>query len=270
VNNEGGSNTVTKSITISSGTQSPSPTTLYFPQFADGLQGSVVWGTVIFVTNPAGLGTPAATGTITLTQDDGTPMNVPLVDYYGAAAGNTFQLAGGQTKFFQSAILAGGNPANVGPLKVGFATVTSNLPVTASLVFVELSQNGISAAAGVPAATPLSRQAVVFVKNNDTNTGVALANPQTAAATITFQLVDGSGAQIAPPVTRTLAQKNHTAFFVSDLFPSAPAEIWGQLRITSDQSIVSTPLLFIPGGQFTTVPIFPLPWWKSERLRAVG
>jgi hypothetical protein len=235
---------------------------LYFPQFADGTQdGVVAWGTSITVTNPAPLGTPAASGTITFTQDDGAPVNVMLVDYYGAPAGNTFQLAGGQTKIFQSAFLGGGatNNTNPGPLEIGFATVTSTLPVTAGVGFVEASRNGIIGAAAVQAATPLTRQAIFFTKNDNTNTAVAVANPGTKSATITFQILDGSGTPIVPQVTRTLAAKNHTAFFVPDLFPSAPFEIWGTMRITSDQPIVSTALLFIPGGGFITTPVFPLP-----------
>jgi hypothetical protein len=44
---------------------------LYLPQFADGTQdGVVAWATVVLVTNPAPLGTPAASGTITFTQNE--------------------------------------------------------------------------------------------------------------------------------------------------------------------------------------------------------
>src|SRR5262245_968724 len=80
-------------------------TTLYFPQFVDGAQnpqGDVAWFTAIAITNAAAPGTPAASGTVTLTKDNGTPMNITLFDENDAPAGNTFQLAGGQTKFFVS------------------------------------------------------------------------------------------------------------------------------------------------------------------------
>jgi hypothetical protein len=235
---------------------------LYFPQFADGTQdGTVAWGTSITITNPASLGTPAASGTIAFTLDDGTPANITLVDYFGVPTGNTFQLAGGQTKIFQSAFLGGGsaNKNPIGPLRIGFVTVTSTLPVYAGLGFVEANLNGIIGAAGVPPATPLTRQVIGFIKNDNTNTALAVANPGTSAATITFQILDGSGTSIVPQVTRKLAGKNHTAFFVPDLFPTAPFEIWGTMRITSDQPIVSTALVFIPGGGFITTPVFPLP-----------
>jgi len=235
---------------------------LYLPQFADGTQdGAVAWATSISVTNPAPLGTPAASGTITFTQDDGTPVDVTLVDYFGVPTGNTFQLAGGQTKQFQSAIFGGGstNKNKPGPLKIGFVTVTSTLPVTVGGGFAEVSANGIISAAAVQAAMPLKRQGIFFTKNDNTNTALAVANPGTTAATLTFQLLDGSGTPIVPQVTRTLAANNHTAFFVPDLFPSAPFEMWGTMRITSDQPVVSTALFFIPGGGFVTTPVFPLP-----------
>ena len=44
--------------------------TLYFPQIADGfLVTGTVWVTAIGITNTAAPGSPAASGTITLTQD---------------------------------------------------------------------------------------------------------------------------------------------------------------------------------------------------------
>jgi hypothetical protein len=231
---------------------------LYFPQFVEGSQGGgVFWATGIAIVNPAGSGTPAASGTITLTQDNGTPMTITFQDENGAPVGSTFQLVGGQTKLFFSPSLNSDKDRAL-PLKSGFATVTSNLPVAGGLVFFEVGPNGIIGEAGVPAATPLTRQATVVTKDYH-NTGVAVANPGTGTATITFQLLDKSGASIVPQVTRTLAANNHTAFFVTDLFPSAPSPIYGTMRVTSDKPIVSTALLFAQSGQFATVPVFPLP-----------
>jgi hypothetical protein len=232
---------------------------LYLPQFVDGIQpsGNVFWASAIAITNPAPVGTPAATGTITLTQDNGTPLNVAFFDENHAPAGNTFQLAGGQTKFFDWPVLNGG-PVLGQPFSSGFATVSSNLPVVAGLVFYEGGATGaLIGEAGVLAATPLTRQAIVAVKDNNTNTGVAIANPRTAGATLTFQLLDKSATEIAPQVTRPLPANNHTAFFVSDLFPNVTSKIYGTMRITSDVPIVSTGLLFSLTS-FATLPVVPL------------
>ena len=234
--------------------------TLYFPQFVDGVQlaAGVGWISAIVVTNPAATGTPAASGTITLTSDNGSPLNLALCDDNGQPAGTTFQLAGGQSKLFQGP-QACSNGAF--PFSSGFATLTSNLPVSATSVFVEVNAlNGqIIAIAGVPASTPLARQVIFSVKDTDgENTGIAVANPGVGTATITFQLLDKNGTQIGALATRTVLANNHTAFFVSELFPNAPNGLFGSLRINSDKAIVTTALIF-EGATFGTLPVFPLP-----------
>jgi hypothetical protein len=227
---------------------------VYFPQFVDGVLGGGFWASVIAVTNAAAVGTPAASGTVTVTKPDGTPLNVTFFDENGAATTNTFQLAGGQTKVFQSQTFSGNPP----PFNNGFATVTSNLPVTAGLVFFQGNSSGIISQAGVPGTTPLTKQATVAVKDNAENTGVAVAYPGTGTATVTFQLLDKSGTLIVPQVTRTLGANNQNAFFISDLFPNAPATITGTMRITSSQPIVAVALLILqPQGLLATIPIFP-------------
>jgi hypothetical protein len=234
-------------------------TVLYFPQFVDGVQlaAGVGWISVIAVTNTAALGTPAASGTVTLTNDNGTPLNLALTDENGQPAGNTFQLAGGQSKLFYSPQGAANGPL---PFNIGFATLTSNLPVSATSAFIEFNLQGVPiAVAGVPASTPLTRQAIIATKDTGgSNTALAAANPGVGTATITFQLLDKSGTQIGSLATRTLLANSHTAFFLSELFPSAPTVVLGTLRITSDKAIVTTSLIF-EGATFGTLPIFPLP-----------
>ena len=234
----------------------PAQSVLYFPQFVDGVQGTVFWGSAIAITNPAAVGTPVASATIILTQDNGSPLNVPLFDENHVSVGNTFQLAGGQTKFFNSPVLNGGvGPGQ--PFSSGFVTVTSNLPITGGLVFYEGGENGaVIGEAGVLSAPPLMRQATLVVKDNNSNTGVAVASPG-GTANLTFQLLDRSGAELAPQVTRALPANNHTAFFVSDLFPSVTSKIYGTMRIISDVPIVSTALLFSLGS-FATLPSSPV------------
>jgi hypothetical protein len=232
--------------------------TLYFPQFVDGVQlaAGVGWISAIVVTNPAATGTPAASGTITLTSDNGSPLNLALCDDNDQPTGATFQLAGGQSKLFESPQGCSNGPL---PFNGGFATLTSNLPVSATSVFIEVNLNGqFIAVAGAPASTPLARQVIFAVKDNGENTGIAVANPGVGTATITFQLLDKNGTQIGALATRTVLANNHTAFFVSELFPNAPNGLFGSLRITSDKAIVTT-ALFFEGATFGTLPVFPLP-----------
>jgi len=247
---------------------------LYFPQVADGNQsGGFVWGTIFVITNPAALGTAAASGTLTLTKDDGTPWPKTLVDVNGTSVGFastfSFQLAGGQTKILLT--LGAASPDNYSiPLAAGFATVTSNLPLAGGLVFDERGPIGTPcngcqqsigriAEAGVSPATPLMAQTTVALASNNgegTNSAIAIANPGTGTAKITFQILDPNGASPAPAVTRTLAGGNHTAFFINQLFPNL--EFIGTVRITSDVPLVSTALIFEHNGQFATIPVFPL------------
>jgi hypothetical protein len=234
--------------------------TSYFPQIADGQAGGTAWTTVIAVTNPAATGTSAATGTITFTQDNGTPFNIVFTTPQGppVGSGNTisFQLTGGQTSYFVS--------TGAGALTVGFGTVTSSLPVTAGAVFQENanSPNGPDIAqAGVAAVAPLTRQAVfVRVNKKGGDTGVAIANPGTATANITFQLLDTNGVATGSAINTTLAAMNHTAKFVSQLFPSVAGltQFLGTMQITSQTPLVSTGLIFNSDGTFATIPVITL------------
>lgn len=237
---------------------------LYFPQFVDGAQSPsavLAWTTALAITNPAAPGTPAATGTVTLSNDDGTPMNITLLDQNGAPLANTFQLAGGQTMLFLSP--QSNANGSLLPFNSGFATVTSTLPVTGGLVINELNSNGPSALAGIPAAAALTAQATVAAvnqsdPNNPQNTGVAIANPGTNTATVTFLLLDQYGNSVAPQVVRMLGPNNHTAFFVTDLFPMAAPNMLGTLRINSDNPVASM-ALFFQGPRFASLPVFTLP-----------
>ncbi len=240
-------------------------TTLYFPQVADGIQGASVWITSFGVTNPAAAGTAVATGTITFTQSNGSPLVIPFGDLNGnvVGAGNTvpFQIAGGQTFFFGTT----GTPA----INTGFATLTSNLPVQAAALFQEFICASPSTLEGctfvgqavVPGVAPLARQALIVTKNGQSDTGVAIANPNDVAATITLQLLDSNGVASVAPATIVLQPKNHIARFVQELFPSVTGRFFGTMQITTSAStpLVSTPLYF-PGGNgpFSTGPVVTL------------
>jgi hypothetical protein len=224
------------------------------PQWVDGSpDGNGFWGSIVAVSNPAAPGTPPVSGNVSVNITDGSVLNVTFVDENGAPAGNTFQLAGGQTKLFLSPTLAAfGLP----PFNVGYATVTASGNVTAGLVFVEGDATGVTSQAGVQAVSPLTKQATVAVKSFQENTGVAIAYPGTGTATITFQLVDKSGNEIVPQVTKTLAANAHTSFFITELFTNAPLSVTGTLRLVSDKPIVAMALLITPKGLLASIPMF--------------
>ena len=250
--------------------------TVYFPQVADGTQSDGTrWGTIIVVTNPAPMGAGNSAGTFNFMKDDGTPLVIRWQNWGGQGSdigpspspSIQFQLAAGQTTVFLSAGELGQSTTS---LQTGFAKLDSNTPFSATVIFSEFGPGGGRIAqAGVLSATPSTKQEIIAIAPiagssytniyppNTATSALALANPGTTTATITFQLLDSSSFQVGSTVTRTLAASNHTAFFVNQLFPNTA--IGGQLRFTSDVPIVATALLFQSNGEFATFPVFPLP-----------
>jgi hypothetical protein len=232
--------------------------TLYFPQVVDGFStdGSG-WVTAIAITNTAAPGSASASGSITLTQDNGTPWNVSFADEQNQPVANgstiSFQMSGGQSRAYVSR-------ANQF-LTAGFATITSTAPLTAAVVFIEFANFGNTriAEAGVPASSALLKQGSFVTKITGQNTGIAVANPGVGSVSVTFQVLGTNGAAVLPAVSRTVAARGHTAFFISELFPGLPDGFFGTVQVTSSTAVVTTALVFEPTGQFATLPIFPLP-----------
>jgi hypothetical protein len=129
--------------------------------------------------------------------------------------------------------------------------------VSVGLIFFEFNATGAIGTGGVSASTLLTKQTIFAVKDRRSNTALAVANPGAGSAVITFQLLDLTGVQITAPVTRTVAANNHTAFFISELFPNVTFSVNGTLRITSDKAIVTTALLF-QDATFGAFPVIPL------------
>src|SRR5439155_26147631 len=125
----------------------------------------------------------------------------------------TIQIAGGQTKVFFS--------NGVGALATGYATVLATAQLTGTAVFFEGTVGGnLISQAGVVPATPLARQGLPAGQDSDVSTAIAVANPGSSTANLTFQLLDTNGASTLPSVTRTVTSHNHTAFFINQLFPN--------------------------------------------------
>src|SRR5262249_36384111 len=148
----------------------------------------------------------------TLYQSGGSPMNISFVDDLGAAAAVantiTFQIPAGQTRKYTSVAS--------GDLSIGFAVVTSNAAIAGSATFAHWTNppgESLIAEAGVPAASLLGKQGVFVDTQFGFNTGVAIANPGTAAASITLDLVNRDGTA-AGSTTLTLGPGQQTARFV--------------------------------------------------------
>ena len=244
--------------------------TLYFPQIAEGVQANgIQWGMIVAVTNPD---TMVQSFTLDVTKDDGTPWTINWQEYGclqepGNQPSIICDLGPGHTGLLISPGELGQSTTS---LQTGWAKIITTPPVSATAIFSEFGPAGRIAQAGVLSAAPLTKQeiiglapnasgpnVIVLYPPNTATSALAVANPGSTTANITYQLLDANGQMAAAPVTRTLAANNHTAFFVNQLFPSTT--IAGTLRILSDVPIVATGLLFQNNGQFATFPVFPLP-----------
>jgi len=237
-------------------------TTTYLPQVALGRSGSLVWVTHIAVYNTAPIGTSTATVTIRFVRSDGSNFNIAGTystdEGLPAGTGNTisFTIPGGGSRFF---IMEG--PAT--PLAAGFGIVTSNVPVTAAAAFqAEYLSNGESAGeAGITAATARSAQAVFGILNEWTNTALAIANPNSTPATVTFQILGQDGTVAGSPAVRTIGAENHTALFINELFTGIGSTFFGSVRITtSEQTPVAVTMLLydIDAGTFSGFPVMEI------------
>src|SRR5262245_28639514 len=168
----------------------PPVTTFYFAQVADGVQDpTTLWKTTIFVTNPSPVGSPPATGLITVMTSGGAPFNAGFVDAAGTPVsnGNTVQFTvnGGQTRKFVSSAPGG--------LSSGFAIVTADADVRGTALFSKIVNGKVVAEAGVASARAVAQQPIVPDMTAGFDTGVAYADRAGTPATITLQLFDSSG-----------------------------------------------------------------------------
>jgi len=226
-------------------------TTFYFPQVADG--GG--WRTTIFITNAAATNTNVASVTVRFTKSSGAAFALTMLDSAGAVAstGSTlaFQVAGGQTRKFVS---LGDAPTT----DIGFATVTSTQPVTGNAIFSQFNGAHLQSEAGVPASSPSARQSIFVDTSGGFHTGVAVANPNAAAADLTLTLLNTEGVLVAT-TAKSLLPTNHTAAFTEELFVGTPGAgpLVGSLQIVSSVPVPAVALRFSPDfAAFTT--LFPV------------
>jgi hypothetical protein len=228
--------------------------TFYFSHVAVGAFDGGSWRTTIFLSNATGT---AATGKITFSRSDGSPLNSTWIDEAGTPVSNgnaiAFMLGPSESRKFMSV-------ADI-PIDTGFATVTSNSGgVLGNAMFTELDAVGnMVAEAGIPMAIPLGKQGVFVDTTNGFMTGVAIANPNNAALHIHFELVSTTG-QIILTQVRDLAPGQHMATFIHELFPDAPPMV-GRLQFWCVNPMISVGLRFEPSFRmFTTLsPIALLP-----------
>ena len=205
---------------------------IFFPQLANGSFGQSRFTTSILLLNPS---QDSAAGSVNFYNWDGTPMPVstgsgdPVSTYW-------FNLPSKGSLVLKT----DGN----GPGTSGYAVVVSDPPVGGSAIFSEYDSGGVLVTeAGVSASQPMDFFAFPVDTTGGLNTGFAIFNPNDRSVSLTFNLLDSSGHQIASR-SLSLGSAQQLAQFVAgvgQLFPSAPA-VRGSLQVLGDGPIAAVAL----------------------------
>lgn len=232
--------------------------TLYFAQFGNGVAGGASAISEILLTNSSS--ESSSTATLELRDDDGDPLAVNLT-----VAGDT----GGAVPAGPASMLEVTVPPlglvristdGAGDLRTGSATVTFDNPLGGVIRF-NLDPFGT---AGV-GESRLVRGFITPVRRTAINTGVAIFNPQESQVGIRMRLRDTDGEEIPGGLrTRAVPAGGHFAEFINQSFPSADLDDFvGTLtvEVTTLNALVAATALELGGqpGQFTTLPVTPLP-----------
>ncbi len=223
------------------------PDAVYFPHFAAG-------GGYTTVFALANTGATTASGSLTLTDQRGSPLSVSI----GGASGSDFPVTippGGVRILTASAL----NSSD--PTKSGWAVLRS---VGGSLdgvaTFRYSSGGALKAAAGVLASQPTD-SATIPVDNDDSLerfTGVALANPGDQEIRVQIQVLDQDGnvtQTVSPESLNPLGARKQVAAFLHQLVP-ATLRFRGSMVLTTGASgqFVATALLQ-DRGMLSAVPV---------------
>ena len=226
----------------------------YYPQIADGGSATQQWVTSLTFVNPHT--SLAASGTVYLYNDDGTPL---ALDFgRGQTTTLNFSIPAQGTVQFTS---SGAPPAIV----TGWAAVYSSLPLEGVVQF-RAGINGKALEAVSAQATPASH---LFRSPATASTGVAVANPYNISIPIRFTAIDSNGNTVAN-ASITLPPLGHHSFgFLNQIFPSIPSSFRGSILITTDDPTIFFVAWMLSGdaGVFASYPPAGLGWPVSQYQR---
>ena len=228
----------------------------YLPEVLDGIVPNGSVRTTIVVANP---GKTAANLIITATRDDGTARTLTIAGL-GSNTRFSTRLGAGATRLFAT--------DGSGDGSAGAALVSSDAPVSVSqiITYVDLAGNPLSESA-VPALLDPDLALEFRIPVDTTgalNTGVALYNPGTAAATVTLRLLNATGTAGSPVTLRLPPQGQVTRFVRDDLYAGL-GDFQGTLDVTSTAALAAVTVRRNAAAPFySLVPAAPA---LSRRLR---
>ena len=204
-------------------TQTPATGPVYFPQFVEG--GGYTSALVLLNTSGA-----VEKGTLQIFDDNGLPL---VVNQVGGTSDSSFRYSIPWAGVFR--FQTDGFPASV---KAGWVVLTpdagTSTPVGAG-VFSYGIGNVLVGESGIPSAVATTHARVYVDLSSGHNTGLAIANPASANASITIRAYKADG--LTPIGTSQgplrLPGNGHTAKFATELISGLPAGFAGVLDIES-------------------------------------
>ncbi len=203
----------------------------YLPQVGNGTAGGTTLKTTFIVFNPTD--NPVQVK-LRLTNDAGQPFLITMADV-GTTDEFNLSLAPGETRLLQS--------EGSGSVAAGAARVESAVPVGVSAIFSLYDGQNFRTEAGFGTSEPLTNFFVPVDTSGSFNTGLALFNPGTAEASLTFTLRNADGT-VADTRTQTLGAGQHVARFVvgeGELFPTV-SNFRGSAEVSSTQPLSAATL----------------------------
>ncbi len=207
---------------------------LFFPQVANGVFGSVHFTTSVILVNPKDI---EIAGSITFFDSTGAPMEVTNAASGSAASTHWFRMAPGADFVFKTDGSGEGGS--------GYARVVATGAPGGSAIFSEYGSDGaLITEAAVASSQPMDFFTFPVDVMGDFNTGIAIANPDSARTiNIYLNLLDPSGAPVANR-TLTLDAGHQTAVYVGGLGQLFPAltSFRGSLQVMADVALPAVAL----------------------------
>jgi len=229
------------------------PNVVYLAQIGNGaIPGVGALQTTVVVTN---LSNSTAEGELAFFESDGDPLELQVSSESGPESGSVFLL---EIPAAASVSFTTGGP----DLKVGYARVTSSVPVEATATFRVVGLTGnVLTEAGVGSARPALLQVGAVQKEHalDFDSGIAVVNvgDDEQPANAVLELLNPAGQVIATnDEIVDLNSGAHTAAFLSQIFPSvAGQDFEGSIRIRSDQPMAAVILRAKQGLVYSSLPV---------------
>jgi hypothetical protein len=203
--------------------------------------------TVLYFTTDA---TAGVTGTAEIFDDAGNPLNASAD---GAAPSSAIPFTVASNRVTRL-VLSGDDTLRSGWIRI---TLPEEVNLVTSAVFQTFSGATLASEASVLESAPV-RKGLVYVKvQPGTNVGVAFANSDSAASTVSLDAFDQQGILVARHDI-VLPPNGHRARFVTELFPELAAltEFTGSMAVHSSTTF-SAVALRLTGDKVATLPIAP-------------